>query len=88
MNLAREIQNLNKLIKDMRAKEGTPKQKRGAVKHWVLKNVPAKHTKTADFIRRGEAAGFNRASVYFAVIRLIDEGAIAEDRYWREIWRP
>lgn len=89
MNLAREIQNLNRMMRDLRVAVPTRgKRRNGSCRLWILKNAPIKPMKTADFLRKAEREGMLKGSVWAALIRLIDDGLVAENRYRREIWRP
>lgn len=91
--LAKEIENFDRLLRDLKATGEIPRHRSnrknyGKVKGWVLKNLSTKPIVIADFCRKGVAAkGFHHSSVYFCVIKLIDEGVICENRVRHLIWR-
>ena len=89
MKLDREIETLNRMLNDIRLNAPSRgKRKNGSCREWILKNVPVKPIKTADFLRKAEREGMLKSSTWQALIRLIDDGLVAEDRYRREIRRP
>lgn len=89
MKLDREIETLNRMLNNLRLNAPTRgKRRNGTSRDWILKNVPVKPIKTAEFLRKAEREGMLKGSVYAALILLIDTGMVAEDRYKREVWRP
>lgn len=93
MNLAREVEKLNQMLASLQQKNGTAVfqrrwHRRGANRRWILKNLPVKPIKIPEFLRKAEKDGMVKGSVYAMLIQMIDEGDVAENRYFRTIWRP
>jgi hypothetical protein len=89
MSFKREVQNWNRMLSDLRLDPPSRgKRRNGTCRQWILKSLPVKPMKTADFLRKAEREGMLKGSVWAALIRLIDDGLVSEDRYRREIWRP
>lgn len=77
-SLAREISTLNRLLKGAQ---------RDTTRGWVMKHLPVRPIKIADYTRKAEAAGHGRNMAWQVVIHLVDQGVLEENRFRREIWR-
>jgi hypothetical protein len=87
--LIREMQALDRAMQEQIRKLPRNHALWGKTRKWVATHLPARPMKMRDFIRKGAAqGGFHESSVYQMVVRMIDEGSIAENRFRREIWRP
>lgn len=92
MNLARDIQKLNRMLSDLdqKSSDGLFQRrwhKHGTNRRWILKNVPRKPIKITEFLTMAEKDGLVRGSVYAMLIRMVDEGEISENRYFRTVWK-
>ena len=90
MSLSSDIQALNRMLSSLRVKQQYDRRgrKRGSNRAWIIKNLPVRPVKIARFLEKAELEGRVRNSVYMVLIRMIDEGEVAENRFHREIWRP
>lgn len=94
MSVASDIVKLETMLRQLKPLVVKPKFKRGRggpnwgrTRDWVLKNITTTPIRTTDFYHKGMMAGFGKASLYQATIRLIDEKVIGEDRFRHEIWK-